>query len=1219
MATNLELFGEFEDQENKFHKKLKKKYIFSILDPNKFENFVEKNDCFLFNIMNFAFSIIHFIIFLVVFYIKKEIIILIVQGLGTFLFAISSIFVLKIRKNKSYRKIKIILTYLMSILNYSIILFYFIFFFQKILLLEDSEENITNQILINENHQYLLIVLVTKFLFSYLIFRRVKILLIVFCILELIILFVYNYISFNKFIIEMIINLISFIVNFFLIQINENLYLYYFFFRKSFKKVCIDFSNKLKDLGIKNFIFNGEKVFDVNKTLEKKKDAKTNRKLKLKKSNPNFHYSKSINKQNNFIENLGFNNQKVNYPTRKSINFEGKEYFDENNNILRNLPNINIFHETFSKKDFLNKLIFYGNSEIYEDSKTEMMMEQMIIEEMNFHNRFNEYEPAKLRAIRCNTIQNPTNFNNNFTLLEILEALKLEFEQEINLNGEINLELNNKQYIREIKNLFEKNSYLKNVNLSYSIFNNNINNNFSNFDIDKLNFNCDKNDNNINVNNKLNYNFNNANFNNSSQNGLLNKYLSNNASFGDYMKNINGYNYNKNILKAKTFNNIEKTNTLRNYNYSKKLFNRSKTINFNNEENINSADLENSLSRKVKALKSLSETHENYIYVGKFISKDSLRNEGFIHGKGLQISDNLHIRTLYKVYYKKIIKRNKIFIDILICEDTDFIKESKINKETMAIKKQELEDVIDAKEFGKLAHEIKTPLNAIIGLINDLMYKNINIEILPSLTSINGLTNYLIFLVSDLTQYCNNISYSEIQIFIDKINLNDILNFCYNILNALLMCKNSEKSTEAVLNFEETINFLMIKSDEVRLKQILLNFISNAVKFTKSGKIEINAKIKIDMNVVKISVIDTGIGIKEDDLNKLFNDQQMLRDNSVINRFGSGFGLSISKTLSEKLNIKLKAKSTYQVGSKFSILIPFEKINYDGFENIKPSINILKSNTDLENSYSLSNSTRKNSNNILICPSLLNIDKQESSLNLNAVNQVTERSIEKTPTKKFSYKKPFTTISYLINNFKEDFPCKYIIQQPSISKVSLDKERKNLYKIIKNLFLILNLKINYIAYSGKLTDSSKAMSLLASSKNLRGNILIVDDNQIIRKSIKCLLKEIFKTKGKYYNIIEGSDGVDTLKLVIDDQKFQNSIKCVFSDEKMEYFDGSRSISILRELENSNKIKKVNFVSITSYDDNIYKNFIKTCGADYVIQKPCSKSNIINVLENFGLI
>jgi hypothetical protein len=70
---------------------------------------------------------------------------------------------------------------------------------------------------------------------------------------------------------------------------------------------------------------------------------------------------------------------------------------------------------------------------------------------------------------------------------------------------------------------------------------------------------------------------------------------------------------------------------------------------------------------------------------------------------------------------------------------------------------------------------------------------------------------------------------------------------------------------------------------------------------------------------------------------------------------------------------------------------------------------------------------------------------------------------------------------------------------------------------------------------------------------------------------------------------------------------------------MEYFDGSTSIRILREMETLNKIKKVNFVSISSFDDVINEAIIKSCGADYVTQKPCSRSNMINILESFGLI
>jgi len=79
-------------------------------------------------------------------------------------------------------------------------------------------------------------------------------------------------------------------------------------------------------------------------------------------------------------------------------------------------------------------------------------------------------------------------------------------------------------------------------------------------------------------------------------------------------------------------------------------------------------------------------------------------------------------------------------------------------------------------------------------------------------------------------------------------------------------------------------------------------------------------------------------------------------------------------------------------------------------------------------------------------------------------------------------------------------------------------------------------------------------------------ILVVDDNQFIRYSIKNILCEIFKEFKKDFQILEGWDGIDTLKYIMDDQKNNNLIKCLITDELMEFVDGSLSISILKQLE-----------------------------------------------------
>jgi len=100
------------------------------------------------------------------------------------------------------------------------------------------------------------------------------------------------------------------------------------------------------------------------------------------------------------------------------------------------------------------------------------------------------------------------------------------------------------------------------------------------------------------------------------------------------------------------------------------------------------------------------------------------------------------------------------------------------------------------------------------------------------------------------------------------------------------------------------------------------------------------------------------------------------------------------------------------------------------------------------------------------------------------------------------------------------------------------------------------------------------------------------------------------------HIIEAHDGIDILKSIIDDQRSKNyNIKCVFSDECMEYVDGSRSFEILRELELYKNLRPVAKVSITSFDDENYKRLILDRGANYLLTKPCSLFSLEKVVKD----
>ena len=123
---------------------------------------------------------------------------------------------------------------------------------------------------------------------------------------------------------------------------------------------------------------------------------------------------------------------------------------------------------------------------------------------------------------------------------------------------------------------------------------------------------------------------------------------------------------------------------------------------------------------------------------------------------------------------------------------------------------------------------------------------------------------------------------------------------------------------------DEEIDTLKIITDENRLKQILLNLISNSVKFTQSGLIQLKVEFS-ENNRLQIIVKDTGIGIKEEDKHLIFQDNVQLNVDQKYNVRGSGLGLSICKILANSLGYELGFKSNFKQGSKFYLELKIKK------------------------------------------------------------------------------------------------------------------------------------------------------------------------------------------------------------------------------------------------------------------------------------------------------
>jgi two-component system CheB/CheR fusion protein len=319
-----------------------------------------------------------------------------------------------------------------------------------------------------------------------------------------------------------------------------------------------------------------------------------------------------------------------------------------------------------------------------------------------------------------------------------------------------------------------------------------------------------------------------------------------------------------------------------------------------------------------------------------------------------------------------ILPRNTHFHDFEITHTFPFIGEKtmllnasriiqKMNHEELILlaiadvteKKLFEKELIEAKEFAEnttkskqqflsnMSHEIRTPLNSILGFTNVLLKTKLGVEqkefvqaIKTSGTSLHQLINDIL----DLAKVDAGKMTFEKQPF-------EIRKSIKSILHSFAL-KTTEKNLELVRKYDSKIPSVLL-GDSVRLNQIILNLISNAVKFTHKGKIILSVKLLNEDNenvTIEFAVTDTGIGIAANKIHSIFNVFEQAETNTANFYGGTGLGLSIVKQLVEGQGGSISLKSKIGEGSTFSFILPFGKTTTKSDEEIK----ILKPDSEIK-------------------------------------------------------------------------------------------------------------------------------------------------------------------------------------------------------------------------------------------------------------------------------
>jgi PAS domain S-box-containing protein len=237
-------------------------------------------------------------------------------------------------------------------------------------------------------------------------------------------------------------------------------------------------------------------------------------------------------------------------------------------------------------------------------------------------------------------------------------------------------------------------------------------------------------------------------------------------------------------------------------------------------------------------------------------------------------------------------------------------------------KNVELETASLAKDrfLAGMSHELRTPLNAILGFTGTMLMKlpgPLNEEQEQQLRIVRSSARHLLSLINDILDLAK-IESGKVELNFQPVVLQDVVR---EVLTALrTMAEGKGLRFDVVVPEGE----IMLFSDRRALHQILLNLSSNAIKYTESGFVRVEAKLvaRDDDGIVQVSVVDTGVGIKEEDQPRLFQAFEQV-DVSNTRRFeGAGLGLFLSQKLATLLHGRLYFSSTFGAGSTFTLEVP---------------------------------------------------------------------------------------------------------------------------------------------------------------------------------------------------------------------------------------------------------------------------------------------------------
>ncbi|MCR5670001.1 MAG: response regulator [Butyrivibrio sp.] len=267
-------------------------------------------------------------------------------------------------------------------------------------------------------------------------------------------------------------------------------------------------------------------------------------------------------------------------------------------------------------------------------------------------------------------------------------------------------------------------------------------------------------------------------------------------------------------------------------------------------------------------------------------------------------------------------------------ENCIYYEKAMVNE--LEIEKAIAEEATRAKSsfLANMSHEIRTPINAVLGMNEMILRESMEPDVVEYAQNVRIAGNTLLGLINNILDF-SKIEAGKLEIVPVEYDLASVINDMVNMIQS----KATAKKLELKLEFNEKMPKLLF-GDEVRVKQIITNILTNAVKYTEKGSVTFSmdfekAEGEPDNVFIIVSVKDTGIGIKPEDMKKLFTEFERIEVERNRNIEGTGLGMNITMQLLQMMGSSLKVESTYGEGSEFGFRLKQKVTKWEPLGNYR--------------------------------------------------------------------------------------------------------------------------------------------------------------------------------------------------------------------------------------------------------------------------------------------